>query len=348
MILIALKIVLTCVVVLSPVIVWAVASLKVVGPSEMAIKVYFGNPIAICDSGFRFVPWFFGLTYLVRYPKKIFNLEYNGIEVITMAAEYKGVSYGATKIRVDAAEYLNFPRPETTIEQNETVHPLIKMLRAEVPKDDKGLQAWTKESVEGAVRLAFGKITWKQAAEEMESVGREVEKIFSNGNSTLVKAGFRTPGIKLVVSKIVLPPKVEEALTKPEETRLEAEAAVKDAEAQAIDRLETILYGIARSEGVKIDVVRERVKNDKAFQRELLDYAKALHADIEKADRKAYFKLESGGNPLLDAIALWKQLTSGSGAPGGNPSGKSAGAGNPGGGQGNQGGGLPPPPPGMI
>jgi len=280
----------------------------------MVVKVYFGNPVAVCDSGFRFVPWFFWLTYLVRYPKRIFNLEYKGIEVITMAAKYPDsgdVFYGATKINVDAAEYLNFPRPETPIESGETAHPLIKILRAGVPKDDKGLQTWTKESVEGAVRLAFGRITWKQAAEDMMAVSAKVEEIFKDGNNTLVKAGFRIPGIKLVVSKIVLPPKLEEALTKPEETRLEAEAAIKDAEAQAIDRLETILYAIARSEGVKIDVVHERVKNDKALQRELLDYAKNLHADIEKADRKAYFKLESSGSPLLDAIALWKQMTGG-------------------------------------
>lgn len=303
---------------LTVLLVWAIASIKIVGPDEMAVKVYLGNPVAVCDSGFTIVLWLFGLTYLERYPKKIFNLEYKGIEVITMAAEYplgSGVFYGATKIKVDAAEYLNFPRPETLMDPNEETHPLIKILRGKVPKDDAPLQAWTKESVEGAVRLAFGKVTWKQATEDMHTISKEMEEIFKDGNSTLVKAGFRDPGIKLVVSKIVLPPKVEEALTKPEETRLEADAAVKNAEAQAIDRLETILFTIARSEGVDISVVKRRVKKDKALQRELLNYAKDLHADIEKADRKAYFKLESSGSPLLDAITLWKQLTSGGNAP---------------------------------
>lgn len=313
-----LKIALTVVVVGLP-LAWVVASIKRVGPQEMAVMVIFEQPWIVCDSGIRFVPWLFGWNYLVRYPKKIFNLEYKDIEVITMAKEYPegkedSQLYGATKIKVEAAEYLNFPRPKTDRKQDDITHPLIKILRAGVPTDDKGLQAWTKESVEGAVRLAFGQITWKQAAEDMHTVNAEVERIFKDDDNTLVRAGFREPGIKLVVSKIVLPPALEKALTKPEEARLEAEAAVKDAEAQAIDRLETILFAIARSEGVDIGVIKDRVKNDEALRRELLDYVKDLHADIEKADRKAYFKLESTGNPFLDAITLWKQMTSGGGS----------------------------------
>jgi len=322
---------------------WIILSLKIVGPDEMAVRVYSGTPVAVCDSGFHFVPWFFGLTYLVRYPKKIYSLNYDDIEVITIAKEYpigSGQVYGATKVKVNAAEYLNFPRPETPIEPGETAHPLIKILRADVPKDDAGLQKWTREAVESAVRLAFGQVTWKQAAEDLKAISRAVEVLFKDGNNTLVKAGFRDPGIKLVVSKIVLPPDVEAALTEPEKARLRAEAASKDAEAQAIDRLETILYCIARSEGVDVSVIKERVRGDKDLQRELLNYAESLHADIEKADRGAYFKLESSGNPLLDAVTLWKQMTSGGGSntPTGKPSGNSGQGGGQQGSQSSQGG----------
>ena len=71
--------------------------------------------------------------------------------------------------------------------------------------------------------------------------------------------------------------------------------------------------------------VNRKSKANKALQRELLDYAKGFHAGLEKADRDAYFKLESSGNPFLDAIALWKQMAGGGsgggqqGGQGGNP-----------------------------
>ena len=300
---------------------WAIASLKIVGPAEMAVKVYFGTPVAVCDSGFRFVPWCFGLTYLVRYPKKVYNLEYDGIEVITIEGEYplgSGRIFGATKVKINAAEYLNFPRPETLLEPGENTHPLIKILRAGVPQDDAGLQAWTKEAVESAVRLACGQVTWKQAAEDISAINGEVGRIFKYKNGALIRAGFRGPGIKLAVSKIILPPEVERALTKPEETRLEAEAAVKDAEAQATDRLGTVLWGIAISEGIDISVVRDRVKTDEGLRDKLLAYSMALHADIEKADRNAYYKLDSSGNPFLDVVTLWRKMTSGGGGGGGD------------------------------
>ncbi|MBA4318584.1 MAG: hypothetical protein C0412_09295, partial [Flavobacterium sp.] len=42
---------------LSLILVWFILSLKIVGPDEIAVKVYFGNPVAFCDSGFQFVPY---------------------------------------------------------------------------------------------------------------------------------------------------------------------------------------------------------------------------------------------------------------------------------------------------
>jgi len=298
------------------VVLWVIASVKIIGPAEMAVLVLFGVPVAPVDSGICFVPWFFGLTYLVRYPKKTYNLEFLGIEVITKAAKYgtSAQNYGALKTKVDAAVYLNFPRPDTPLGPDDDTHPLIKILRAGVPTNDSELRAWTKEAVESAVRLAMGNVTWKQAAEDIDEINQRVTNIFKDSDGVLVEAGFRDPYIKLVVSKVKLSDDVEEALTGPEKTRLAADASRKDAEAQAIDRLGTILYSIAESEGVDVGVVRERVKADKGLQNKLLEYAMKLHADIEKADRGSYFKLDSSGNPFLDVITLYKQLTGG-GAP---------------------------------
>lgn len=296
-------------------IVWTILSIYIVGPKEMAVMVIFGIAWKVCDSGIHFVPWFFGLTYLARYPKKTYNLRFPTIEVLTMAGEYKGVKYGSLSALILAAEYLNFPRLNTPLGEGDDTHPLIKILRADVPIDDVKLQAWTNEAVESAVRLAFGNITWKQATEDIGEINRRVAEVFKKFDGALIKAGFRDPGIELVISKIRLPLEVEEALIKPEKTRLEADAAVKDAEAQATDRLGTVLHGMAISEGVDVSVIKARVKKNKALQAKLLEYMMGLHGDIERADRGAYFKLDSSGNPILDAVTLWKQLIGG-GSPG--------------------------------
>ena len=296
---------------------WVIESIKIIGPDEMAVFVVFGVPVDVWDSGPHFVPWAFGLIYLKRYPKKTYNLEYKGIDVLTKKGRYPDQDgaevYGAVSIMVDAAEYLNFPRPDTPVEEKKT-HPLIRTLRAGIPIDEDGLREWTREAVENAVRLAFGQITWRQAAEELKRVNNLVAEVFRDVDGAIVKAGFSSGHIKLAISKIQLPKELEVALVGPEKTRLQAEAATKDAEAQAIDRLGTILQVIALSEGITLEDVKKRGKDDKKLGARLLGYAMKLHAEIEKADRGAFFQLESSGqNPFLDMIALWRQMTGGGG-----------------------------------
>lgn len=305
-------------------ILWLALSIKIIGPAEMAVKVYFGTPVAVCDSGFCFVPFTFGLIYLRRYPKKIYNLKYEKIEVITIAGEYpenSGNLYGALKVEVDAAAYLNFPRFNTEIGIGET-HPLIKILRAGVPTKDEELKDWTQEAVENALRLAYGQITWRQATMDIKAINKIAAEIFVDSNGVLISAGFRQPGIELVVTRIHLPREVEIALTKPEITRLKAEASKKNAEAQAIDRVETILYTMARSRGVSVDKIRDQIKENPELQRELLDYAKKIHSQLEKADRGAFFEFSAPGKSgiekgVLDALALFlRGVTGGKGGSG--------------------------------
>lgn len=308
--------------------VWLIYSIKIVGPDEMAVKVIFGEPVEFCDSG-----WVFDLRlppgkrfkcFLQRYPKKMYNFDYRAREVITKAGEEDDVQYGAQKLIVDAVAYLNFPREvdeEFDVEKDadgnitRVTHPLIKILRAGVPIEEEKLKGWTEEAVVGALRLAFGQITWMKAVKDMKAINGIVGENFKDADGALIKAGFREKGIKLVVAEIRLPKSVEDALTLPEKARLEADAAQKVAEAQAIVRVETILYTMARSRGVKLEDIKEEIKNNPKLQRELLQYAKNLHAQLEKAEKGAFFEFNAPGKSGLDktlfgAIALLKRTIS--------------------------------------
>ncbi len=334
---------------------WVLLSIKIIGPAEMAVKVYFGVPFSVCDSGIRFVPWFFGLTYVVRYPKRIYNFEYEKHEVVTKAGWYSPkagatkddpeeplVYYGAEPIEVESVVYLNFPRErdllidatgqavgflqdkektEATGEERkravdklytvdkdgakvearlEETHPLIKILRAGVPIEFDALRDWIEEAVESALRVALGKITWKQAQVDMACVVKEVNEIFAKTDGALIKAGFRPQGIKLSIEQINYSDDLLKSFAQVDKARLFKDAAGYDAEAQAIDRVETILYVMARTQGVDITVVKEKIKGDTALQAEILEYAKGLHADLEKADRSSYFKFDSSSAGGID------------------------------------------------
>lgn len=292
------------------IVLWLVLSIKIVGPAEMAVLVLFGKPVKFCDSGFQFVPFLPGLqVYLARYPKKMYNLNYPAREVITKAGEYpprSGVFYGAQVIKVDSTAYLNFPREQGS----EKTHPLIKILRAQVPTDDKELLNWTEEAVVGAIRVAFGQMTWREAVENIKKVNAIAEEVFKRKDGALIKAGFRDPGIRLVVSEIKLPEKLEAALPKPDQARLEEDAARHVAKRQAIEWVRVILEAMAISRGKKTEDIEREIDASEDLQREFLDYAKDLNIRLEEAERGAFLDIRTQ-NPLQDLIALWRRMPMG-------------------------------------
>lgn len=235
-------------------------TIRIIGPDEMAVRVFFGKPVGVCDSGFSVGLFVQKLEcYLQRYPKKMYNFTYPECEVITRAGEYKEVIYGALKLKVKAVAYLNFPRdPDPIIDAG--THPLIKILRAKVPADDEGLKQWTDDAVIGALRIAFGQMTWKQAVEDMKSINEEVENVFKNTDGALIKAGFRGPGIKLVVAEIVLPKEIEDALPGPDRARLAADAAKDVAKQESIETAGTLIGMMSETTGLSSNDIQKAIQ----------------------------------------------------------------------------------------
>lgn len=318
------------------VLLWLIASIKIVGPAEMAVKVIFGMPISFCESGFRFVPYLPGLKcYLKRYPKKMYNFAYTEHEVISMAGiwpEKEGVSYGAQILLVNSVAYLNFPRElEAEIDTDTKTHPLVKILRAGVPIDDEELKDWTEEVVVAALRVAFGKMTWRQAVEDMEAINKQVATVFKKADGALIRAGFRPKGIGIVIEEIKLPPALKDALPQPDQARLALDAARNVAQTKAIQTVGTVIEMMAKSRSKTPDEIRELVEQDPEAQKQFLGLAKDLVKRQMAIDGKSFLDIRVQGaqgieRALLNLFALLKRIpdaaSSAPAAPTATPKGK--------------------------
>jgi len=310
------------------IVIWLTLSIKIVGPDEMAVRLIFGRPdkawflvpAGFVDSGFCFVLRLPGCR-LVRYPKKMYNFDYRAREVVTQAGEYKGKYYSSQVLKVDSVAYMNFPREKRKRSDGETVddgitHPLIKILRAGVPIEEEKLKDWTEEAVVGAIRVAFGKMTWKQAVEDMKAINEEAEKIFTAENSALIRAGFSKKGIRLVIAEIKLPPELEKALPQPDTARLAAEAAEYVAERVAIETIGAIIEMMARSRGKSKEEIQELIASGRYERREFLELSKDLIKRRMAIDGKSFVDIRVEGangieKSLLNLIAAWKRMPSG-------------------------------------
>ncbi len=246
----------------------------------------------------------------------MYNFAYEEHTVVTQAGEYgkPPVNYGSQVLRVDSVAYLNFPREiESGSEDEKTgTHPLIKILRAGIPTKDEDLKDWTEEVVVGALRVAFGKMTWMEAIENMPRINEEAMHVFTDVDGALLRAGFRPKGIKLIVKEIKLSEELKKALMEPEKARLQADAAINTAKAQAIERIGTILNAMATTKGITVDELQKEIQINPALQEELRKYIQDLHLRLEEAETGALFdfRTNAGGieGSLANLIALFRRM----------------------------------------
>ncbi|MBZ9578249.1 SPFH domain-containing protein [Patescibacteria group bacterium] len=283
---------------------WFLCSIKIVGPAEIAIKVVFGKPVGFCKSGYYFVPLLPG-CYLKIYPTKWYNLTYPERTIISKAKKYRGkTQYGTQVLKVDSVAYLRFPRTKTG---------LIKILKSHVPIKDKELMDWTEEAVVGALRVAFGKMTWKQATENISKLREEAEGIFKDEDGTLRKAGFREEDLRLIVKEIKLPKELEKALPRVDKERLEAEAAPYEAEQRAEETIGSVIQMMAKATGKSVKDIQETIKRSTKLNKEFRELSKDLIQRRMAIDGRSFLDIRVEGaegleRSLLNLIAAWKRM----------------------------------------
>jgi hypothetical protein len=303
-----------------------VKSFRIVGPDEMSVKIIFGQPVDVYYPGWvvdlRFI---FGekfKCFLKKYPQKMYNFDYHAREVITKEEkDSKGNAIcGAQRLRIDAVAYLNFPREIRSTDDDEEVddntHPLIKVLRNQVPTDEEELKNWTEEAVVGSLRVAFGQMNWIEAVKDIKTVTDEAEKVFTEKDGALIKAGFSKKGIRLVVAEIHLPDQLIEAMPLVDKQKLESTAAPFEAQQRAIETVGTVVRMMAEARGKNLKQMQKEINTDPGLVKEFLALSKDLITREMSLKRGALIDIRVDGaegieKSMLNAFALWQKMSQG-------------------------------------
>jgi len=318
----------------------------IVGPEEMAIKVFLGKPIEFCDSGIHLLR--FPLECFVRFPKTMYDLDYMASGAITMEGDYPEsgsdvVHYGIQPLKVNSVAYVRLPRyfgyyferqgrrnvkhiiknkpspqERKDIEEGriKIVGGLVAILQSGVPTDAAKLKEFTEEAVVGAVRLAIGSMTWMAVIKEKRLVIREANKVFRSADGALIKAGFDVEDINLTIEQIQLPKELEAALPGPDKARLVLEAAGFVARTRATETVGAVIEMMAKSRGRTIEEIQASVEADPNARQEFLRLSKDLTIRQMGIEGGSYvdIRVEGGGgieNALLAIAAAWKRMPEG-------------------------------------
>lgn len=319
----------------------------IIGPDEMAIRVVIGKPDSFLDSGLHFIPFFFS-CYVLRFPKKMYNLDYPARESVSKRGDVDGVEFGAQVLKVDSVAYVTFPRCYVWVQcKNVDGHEIIKqvnsendlkeyirnleqqgitdikvtgglvqILRSQVPIDTDKLKTFTEEAVVGALRIAIGKVTWRDAVEGIDEVRAAAEEVFKSSDGALIKAGFRRDDLRLAIEEIKLPPELERTLPEPDKARLAAQAASFVAETRAIETVGTIIEMMALSTGQKPEEICASIDADPDTKKEFLHIAEDLTKRRMSLDANSLVDIRVEGAGEIERLLL-NLLAAGRRMPGG-------------------------------
>ncbi len=302
---------------------WAIFSIKIVGPQEMAVKVILGKPRSFSDSGYRFVPLFPGCK-IERFPKKMYNLDFPKRKVITKREEGE---YGTQVLEVDSVAYLRFPQKQEKKDQKkkDKVHPLIRILQAQIPIKDKELMDWVEEKVVSTIRLVVSGLTWRGAIENLENVEKDVTERLKKHNA-LLEVGFTKKCIDITIKEIRLASKLEDALPRVDEQRLQAEAAPYEARQRAIETMGSLIQMMAEATGKSKEDVQNEIEGNPELKGKFQEISSDLVQRRMAIDGKSFLDIRvpgAGGlqQILMSLVAALKRMPTG-GSSEGEKSGK--------------------------
>jgi len=303
-------------------------ALKFVGPDEMGVLVIFGEPKSFWDSGYHFSKRLvlgekYFNCFLKRFPKKRYSLDFPARIVISKEDWYpsgekeppkgRGRHYGAQTLKVNSTIYLRFPR-EKGKEKEE--HPLFEIYRSGVPTENEKLRNWTEGALIHALRVAFGKITWREVTEKLEEVTKGTYEVLADEEGVLVKSGFTKECIDLTITEVYPPPELEKAFPVVDTQRLEAEAAEFQAQQRSRETVGAVIEMMAQARGKKVSEIKKEIEKDKELKREFLDIAKDYIVREMGIKGGAYLDIRVSGaegieRMILNALAAWKRMPTG-------------------------------------
>ncbi len=156
-------------------------------------------------------------------------------------ADYKNEAeaYERAQLHVGIAVYFRWPDSKEGLESAVNYGPSPG--DPDNPDDLKKIREHFKDTVEGNIREICGTMTWGEVVENRIVIKIEMEERLNEDSSPFKVAGIND--FHTVVSSVELPEELQRLLTKPQEERLKAKAAVEE----AIAMQEKISGGIGKA-----------------------------------------------------------------------------------------------------
>ncbi len=229
--------------------------IRIVREDERAIKVFLGRPGKTVSSGLCLILW--PLQKLIIYSTKQQELEIPKRSVITRTGDYgegkEKHTHGAARITIEAVIYFFWP---DDLKQ--------AVAKGPNPTSKEKMVDFFEEATADALRVAAGKMTWRECVENRKKMADEVRailigSILEPSNSPFAESGITK--LYIVIKEIELPENLKEAITAPEVARLKALARQKDGEGER-DFTELQGEGRAKARKAIFDVIEGNVDKE--------------------------------------------------------------------------------------
>jgi regulator of protease activity HflC (stomatin/prohibitin superfamily) len=199
-------------------------------------------------------------------------------------ADYKNEAeaYERAQLHVGIAVYFRWPDSKEGLESAVNYGPSPG--DPDNPDDLKKIREHFKDAVEGNIREICGTMTWGEVVENRLVIKIEMEERLNEESSPFRVAGI--DNFHTVVSSVELPVELQRLLTKPQEERLKAKAAVEE----AIAMQEKISGGIGKA-------ARDLENKYKFSKEEAIAMAFERHGDFVAGQEGELVRIKfDGGN----------------------------------------------------
>lgn len=281
-------------------------SLHFLDMDERGIKKRLGVPGDMVGPGGYYWIFCWPNSGIDKRPMTLFDLPYKEIKVLTKGGKFLEGTYGSVMVTFIVISYLTFPDDKDG---------LIKAIQAGVSQTKIGLIDITQESVKTAVTAEASQMTWPEIFISLVALAEKSE-IYLQNKSPLLKAGFTEKDIQLGIEQATLPRALEDELANREVTSISVEVGRFRAQIAAFDLIGPVLYSMAETKGITIDMLQDEIKASDAMQEELRQYALEVNRELEKARLGAFFQFKVDGEGdglgklIMEIFALVKGLSS--------------------------------------
>lgn len=224
--------------VLLVIMVWALLGFIIIREDERGVKIFFGDPYSVVESGLRWIAWPF--VKISRYSTGVVelgskktsdpkneNLEFRRARIFTKKGKSLDASdpeeYGPANVGADVSFRFFWPK------NKDRLINVVKILPS--PDDFEALTDIFEETVLEHVRTVGSQRTWTDLARDRAGFAKDIMESIDSNNLKGIIDDVENPVV--VIDHLEIPEELLNSIQKQEVARLKKAATIIDAEAES-------------------------------------------------------------------------------------------------------------------